>query len=425
MFLLENGLLHLDPTWINDLLWAILDHRLADPEETPFWDGELVDFVDQHPKVEFDELSTTHQTFCATGTLTVSYLKFLWRELKGVQQEGVFDRLLDTMQKHGVLFSASSGSVSGESAVSVAGGMELFVPVRLLPYTNEDDLLKFSAPCLENEWRRQLVYRVWQSYVPPGIIGMFMARLLAIKGVQLHCAWSRGVSFMMGGSEVMLFLSPPDACEGKTEIEVHVVGPKRSDQVEAKVVKLKEELNKVLRDNFPGLLFDLKDGKTRSFEGKDALMDRIDTLEEHLDVRFDTMEGELAKVAESSRESLMCLKDLQGPKYQYPHLVVVREHKPSFNMGGRGKKKRVLSKALFKSFFTRARALGEKKMRLQFLCPFDFSEVPCGPDGQGYSFGETRGWVKKVFPAVQVCVVSMLKLLFKHLAAYDPLGWIP
>ncbi|CAN0069798.1 unnamed protein product [Pylaiella littoralis] len=415
IFLFENGLLHLDPKWLNDLLRAIMDHRLQDPS-TLDWERELEAYADRH-KLGFDRLSNTHQTFCAKGTLTVIYLKFLWREVMGIQQGGVFDRLLETLMTHGVLFSDPNCFFpEPEAALNVEMGAALFVPVRLQRYTSKDRLAEFSALC--HEWRRQLVYRVRQRYVPPGIIGMLMARLLVSEDVELHCAWSRGLAFMMGGSEVMLYLNPPEAYDRNAEIEVNVVGPTRSDEVEVKVVKLQNGIEKVLRDNFPGLNFDLEGGQPRTLKGRNALMDRIDTLEKHLDVRLDSIEVALANMAKSSRQSLMRLKTLQTPNYPYPHLVVISEHQPTSNTAGSGRKKRILSKTHFRSLLSSVRTVGRKEMRLQFLCPSDFSEVPCGPGGQGYCFGETRDWVKKVFPAMQVTLV-IAKVALKAVSGLD------
>eukprot|EP00903_Cladosiphon_okamuranus_P013762 g12810.t1 len=420
MFLLENGLLHLDPTWINELLRAILDHRLQDPAESSFWERELEDFANGHPRLRFSQLVIAHRTFCATGTLTESYLHFLWRKVDGIDQGGLFGRLLETMRKHGVVFSGLDrlDCSSIDDSVSISGGSceALFVPVRLQGYVGEKQLNEFAVPCVENEWRRQLVVCVWQSYIPPGIIAMFMARLLSIKDVRFHVAWSRGISFMMGGSEVLLYLNTP--WEGKAEIEINVVGPKRSDEVESKVMKMEAVISTLLEENFPGLRFHLE--SLRSIEGKGALMERIDTLEAHLDVRLDEIEGKLDEVAASSRESLSCLKGLQVANFPYPHLLVVREYTPKSGVStaGGGRKKRVLSKAMFKSFCTRVQTVGRKEMRLQFLCPYDFSLVPCGPDGEGYAFGKARDWVKKAFPAVQVTAM-IAKVALKTVSGLD------
>lgn len=430
MFLLEHGLLYLDPTWLNVPLRAILDHRLQDPD-TEYWDRELVAFEKLHPKVDFHKLLLAHRTFCATGTLTVSYLLFLWRDVEGIREEA-FELLLRTMSKHGVLFGnlgAFPGTGEGEDErffksplrhevvrpsdppfeggdFSAGGDVDLFVPVRLQPYVTDDQLRHFSVPCLENKWRRQLVFRIWQSYVPPGIIGMLMARLLPLKDVEFHCAWSRGISFMLGGSEVILYLNKTSGTQGgKSEIEVNVAGPTRSDEVEAKVVRAKAVVKGVLKENFPGLRFDLGSG-VRSLEGDDALMERINSLEAHLDAKLDSIEAGVGKAAESSRESLKFVRSLQGSKYPYPHLVVLREHKPGSNTvdvdGVGAGRRRILSKALFRSFYSRARGMRMKDMRLQFQCPCDFSLVPCGPHGEGYHFDQARDWVKKVLPVVQV-----------------------
>lgn len=51
-----------------------------------------------------------------------------------------------------------------------------------------------------------------------------------------------------------------------------------------------------------------------------------------------------------------------------------------------------------------------KDMASHFLCPVDMSKVPCGIDGEGYRFGETRGWVKKLSPVLQVRQVLLWHL---------------
>ncbi|CAN0134740.1 unnamed protein product [Ectocarpus sp. 4 AP-2014] len=426
MLLLENGLLHLDPTWINDLLRAILDHRLQDPTKNGFWKRELVRFNDDNPSVDFDELFYAHQTFCATGTLTESYLRFLWREVTDIDQEGFFDRLLETMRNHGVLFRGSGGSSADGDITDDGSSAALFVPVRL-----EAKIDKTRLPCLRNKWRRQLVFRIWQRYVPAGIVGMLMTRLLGTESVRFHCAWSEGISFMMGGSEVLLFFNAREmqGNESKAEtpemhedesmaaIEVNFGGLERSDEVEAKVDMMKDIVKSVLSASFPGLLFHRE--QPQSIEGEDALMAKIEALEAHLDVRLDGIKGKLEEVAISSRKSLMHIQNLQAQNFPYPHLVVIREHVPSggtpVGSGGGG---RTYFKVHLKSIFSRARGTVKKEMRLQFLCPVDFSLVPCGADDEGYRFVNTRDWVKKVFPVVQLTAV-IAKVALRAVSGLD------
>ncbi|CAM9749420.1 unnamed protein product [Ectocarpus sp. 4 AP-2014] len=119
---------------------------------------------------------------------------------------------------------------------------------------------------------------------------------------------------------------------------------------------------------------------------------------------FDDLKNELVvvknlldKVAESTQESLMRLKNLLDPNYLYPRLVVVKEVRsngPSSNAHG------------VKRWLSRIRGVGKKDMTLHFLCPVDMTTVPCGYGGEGYRFQETRGWVKKISPVLQVAVVT-------------------
>lgn len=401
VYLFDDELVHLDPTWINDLLRSILDHRLQDPDESSFWKEEIEKFTTKH-NLHFGNLFNTHQTFCAGGTLTADYLRFLWREVADIQQPEVFERVLGTMQKHGVMFGSS---LSEQGSVSIGMSARLFVPVRLQRHTTEEQLRTFSAQC--KEWRRKLVVCILQSYVPPGFIGMFMARLLVLKGVKLGCAWSRGLSFEMGDNRVLLYLNPPGGKEA--QIEVNVISPQHTGATEMEI--LENTITEVL-DNFPGLSYYFDGGTSGTVMGTDAVLEQIATLREHLDIRLDKIDGALAEVAKSGRESLACVKCLQMLEYPYPHLVVVREHQSTSSIAERGQEKRVLGKALFESFYKHAQEAVKKEMRLQFLCPYDFSLVPCGPDGQGYRFTETRGWVKTVLPAVQVCVVLVATTCF-------------
>ena len=94
----------------------------------------------------------------------------------------------------------------------------------------------------------------------------------------------------------------------------------------------------------------------------------------------------LGRIEGGIQESLMCLKNLQGPTYPYPHLVVVEEVKTQGKSG----------------VLTKVRGIAMKDMTLHFLCPVDMSKVPCGVDGEGYRFRETRWWVKKISPVLQV-----------------------
>ncbi|CAN0102649.1 unnamed protein product, partial [Scytosiphon promiscuus] len=120
----------------------------------------------------------------------------------------------------------------------------------------------------------------------------------------------------------------------------------------------------------------------------------------------DDVKDKLDEVAASIQASLMCLKGLQAPNYPYPHLVKVQEIVADDASSRAQEEKDVPMKRRLTSCCVRLRGLGTKEMTLQFLCPVDGQEVPCGFGGEGYRFRETRDWVKKISPVLQVALVT-------------------
>ncbi|CAM9930362.1 unnamed protein product [Ectocarpus sp. 6 AP-2014] len=141
------------------------------------------------------------------------------------------------------------------------------------------------------------------------------------------------------------------------------------------------------------LIRKMDDVKAEMKEGFDGTKTELRGVKDGLGM----LTGRLNKVLESTQESLARLKNLQAPNYHYPRLVVVQEAEPHGTSSEAHGKKSMLSKL---------RGLGKKDMRLHFLCPVDMTKVPCGPGGEGYQFQETRGWVKKISPALRVAVVT-------------------
>ncbi|CAN0116094.1 unnamed protein product, partial [Ectocarpus fasciculatus] len=109
--------LYVEPTWINEVLRAILDHQLTDDTMEKFWEGELKTFVRDRAGAEYLELKKVHDKFCSTGTLTVGYLRFLWRNV-GIGDEEIFWCVLATMSHHGVIFHGTPSRAGVEQVAS-------------------------------------------------------------------------------------------------------------------------------------------------------------------------------------------------------------------------------------------------------------------------------------------------------------------
>ncbi|CAM9841435.1 unnamed protein product [Scytosiphon promiscuus] len=129
----------------------------------------------------------------------------------------------------------------------------------------------------------------------------------------------------------------------------------------------------------------------------DALLQKFNDMANDVKGGLDEMKLKLDQVAAVTRESLTRLKTLQAPDYLYPRLVTVKEIK-SCDASSKAQRKR--------TFIQKLRGVGAKEMKLHFLCPVDMTEVSCGCGGEGYRFRETRDWVKKLSPVLQVAVVT-------------------
>ncbi|CAM9618996.1 unnamed protein product [Ectocarpus fasciculatus] len=147
-------------------------------------------------------------------------------------------------------------------------------------------------------------------------------------------------------------------------------------------------------DGIRGGLGDVKGEVKGGFhEMKGGLSDVQDEVKGGLSM----LKGKLDNLFENTQETLMRLKNLQAPNYLYPRLVAVEEVASGSTLSRAQGMKGALSKL---------RGVGKKEMVLHFLCPVDMTKVPCGYGGEGYRFRETRGWVKKISPVLQVAVVT-------------------
>lgn len=264
--LLSGEVLYVDPTWINELLRAILDHQLTDETMQDSWERELQSFVRSRAGAEYLKLKKVHDNFCSTGTLTVGYLRFLWRNVFGVGDEYMFRSVLSATSHHGVIFKGAPARIGDESEWD--DNTKLFVPVRL-PSNILPSNLSECETLQRYQYRRELIYDIPQSSVPPGVLGVMMARFLSCKGVELHACWSRGAAFAMGGPEVIMYLN--NAREGisdKADITVQVFGQELSGELRDAVEKVQESIEAVFADFFSGLFVALKRGHPRTVRGQ-------------------------------------------------------------------------------------------------------------------------------------------------------------
>lgn len=409
--ILDSGeILYLKPTWISKLFQAILDHDLDNESNKDLWEDELQNFSEDFSKnlsksfsknlsknfskstVVFRDLSNIHNNFPSTGILTVMYLRFLWRNVPGMGDEKLFKSLLDIMSHHGVLFQENHSSADD-------GDPGLFVPLNLPSEVLEIDLEEFAV-LLKRQFRNELVYEMRnQTLIPPGLLGMLMARFL-YQDARFHKCWSRGAAFTLGAVPVLLYLDSPSDTHAR--ITANVFGEKFTDELHKAVLNVERVIESLFEDRFSGIYIAKPKGSPRIVEGEDAVIEKIDGLKAHINKDLSDvvkavhqLETNLKDVTEACQTMLSRISCLRSKDLPFPSLVIVRPA-AAVTPGKRS------LKAMFEGLGRRAKKLVVKDLRLCFLCPVGLLEVPCGLDGNGYPFPQRRGWVKDIFPVLKV-----------------------
>ncbi|CBJ26246.1 LRR-GTPase of the ROCO family, incomplete sequence [Ectocarpus siliculosus] len=287
------GLVHLNVAWINELLRELLDHRLADPKQAKWWVEQLKTYCHDRG-VKFNRLIGIHRRFVITGMLTKEYLRFLWREVKAVQDEEVFDRLVDTMALHDAMFPCEKNGVLEEG--------EFMVPARL-PASVACASLAELENAVSQGTRMQFVINIEAGYVPPGIIPQFLGELKRRDGgisgdFVFHVSWHRGVAFMTAGQEILVRLGETCAPSQRV-VEVNIAGGAEKD-VYATGFGIKNLVVRLLEQRYPGLDFD-PETKPTFKKGREAWQDTRAALRGDLVEELEpNLEAVLRKILEPS-----------------------------------------------------------------------------------------------------------------------------
>ena len=196
---------YLDPTFANQLLRPLVDHRLLEggdgnrvPQELMKYAIEQAQHSSAQAQLDYDRLQTEYESlrrsaidFTSTkAILAIPLLRFLWREADptGDNTEAHAKMLCDA----GVLFP-----LEGAPGAAEGDGPGYIMPMGLDPSPSRD---------LEGAWPEALPLGEtevcarcsWEAYVPPGLVERAIASLLGLAsdGEHLHCAyriyWARG-----------------------------------------------------------------------------------------------------------------------------------------------------------------------------------------------------------------------------------------
>ncbi|CAN0014690.1 unnamed protein product [Pylaiella littoralis] len=393
-------LLHLDPAWLIELVRRLADHNLVDKNEK--MQGTIEQQLRAYAELRhlyYGPLREMHREYRKSGLLNLEYLRFLWMHRK-IDPPGSevdlddlkFESIVSTMTRLLVMYK-------------VRGGGNFVVPARLPEYGNQNVLDEGNIVEIVVEIKCSF----GQQYPPPGIIGRFLAWLTDVDHYG-EC-WQHGAFLSYNKHEVFLYES--EDCEPhKNGTESKFAGITLSVQgvrTEAREVltKLKKSLEQLVSDSaygYPGLapLMSFEEPvETKSTE-LGELRRRLDNLDE----RLEKIERKLDGVANQVAEQLLFAASATQDMCPYPRLVIlvpVDDKLPVDDKSGtRGQFQRK-GWIRWKEAWEKLEGSVElnDKFSLRFLCEYNLTEVPCGPDGRGYLLEEPKEWVKKCIPLMQ------------------------
>ncbi|CAM9744681.1 unnamed protein product [Sphacelaria rigidula] len=373
--LMVCDLVHFDPSWINQLLRALLDHRLADKQQEEEWRTQLGYYCRScgtHPS----KLTRLHKNFTRTGRLTEEYLHFVWREVPGLGCPTVFSRMIETMSRYGAMFTCDP---------SRGGEKELLVPARL-PSAVDADTLAEIEKTVSTGVRMRFVTEVHAKYIPAGIIAQLLGSFCRSSRILFRACWSRGAAFNMNGTEHLVCLHEPTA-ETTARVEISIAGSTQKAVFEDGYDAM-EALSKLLLDRYPGLSFD-DSGDPQFMGGTEAWKDMLDSLQAHLERRTDQLQLDIACV-----------------RWPVPRLAcLLPNHDGTLNDGDRSYPRwSNRLRAWCRDGKKAGRGHISRKLRLFFVCAHDYSLTECGPNGQGYKVKQLREWAAKALPLAKVAL---------------------
>ncbi|CAN0165549.1 unnamed protein product, partial [Ectocarpus fasciculatus] len=184
-------------------------------------------------------------------------------------------------------------------------------------------------------------------------------------------------------------------------LELSVAAYGDSMALQTPAMALKKRLESTMSDFFPGIML-IPSANGEVTRGGQAWEGCFQQMREHLDFHFGRFGATLDAVMTTTRSALAKLTAIHDQSFAYPALVVMRPETEA-DREGRVQVDRDAwcSKRALRDMKFRIQGCYSKPMRLFFVCPYDFTEVPCGRDGAGYPFRMNNEWCRKLYPAMQ------------------------
>lgn len=303
-----NVVIHVDPTWLADLVRRVVDIRLLDPAQQG---GVLQTLEESAPACSSLELSVQHERFFKAGEVSRDFLKFLWlREvnlgptsteappLKMTEDD--IDVVVDGLLDIRFMFR-----VRGEHGDVVP---DRYIVSSCLPDHAGGDV--DPAKMLELKYQGAIFSRelklVGARGMPPGLV----PRLLAWCGRghgRIQACWKRGVCFAYKSHLVLVHEGR--IASGWSSMTCHAMGSAHDEKAGDALAEVVQELNRLIIDKvygFPGVRL-VSCGtmvkRPACSDGElEATLARLESsLEDHMNVKFDELTRKSDKIAGEQR----------------------------------------------------------------------------------------------------------------------------
>ena len=386
-------------------------------------------------------IENSFRCYCKSGQLDEAYLRFLWMHRKiepqgrGVNLENVeVNSIVATMTRLLVMYRSRS-----------AEERKYVVPARLPLYGCPRE----PTPDILTGITIRMQCSFGQVYPPPGIVGRLLA-WSTDRVVTYGDCWQHGAffSYKFQGKEFKVFLYESENNRRREDgrliktFAALTVGVQGSpEQAPGVLRELKALVGELVRDQahgYPGLGHLIHFRETEEIDTSDVLAElravverqttasgrlhtvlgRQEAVAERQEAIVERQEAVVLQLEETVKElgdivralleqDLLAATEAQS---EFPRLMILKPEQANRTIESENLDQ--FRYNTWNRWITAWEKFGirdpgfHQVFRLQFLCEYDLSEVPCGPDGNGYPIKKLANWVKRCIPLLQVRIDS-------------------
>ena len=258
----------------------------------------------------------------------------------------------------------------------------------------------------DNIWFGEVVVQTTatfqRSHAPRGIIGRFLA-FSASKIMSSGECWQHGAHILWEKGHEVLVCEPFFIEEGGTFPGIAICVKESTAEAMCVRKDVKDTLLSLIKSDvhgYPGLCFP-------EFNDSEPLISNEfqRVIRAYLDITFASLAETLENIGRDSRRMFHAAFPSSRNRTEYSRLVLlVPDGSVGDSTGGSEGQTDTRGVVLLRETWDRWMRLcnsGKRLFHLIFLCEYDLSEVPCGPEGRGYPIQDAASLSKALKPLLR------------------------